>query len=204
ATGSVEGAVAFYLGGLSIWGGVAGGLAGAKLVSRSSGTSLRAFADVATPGFVAGLAVARLGCFLEGCDFGVPFDGGAPRFLASLGTFPANSPAWVAHVVSRGLTPNASTSLPVHPVMLYEAFAAIVLVVVSFLLERRGFRPGFVFVAVSLMYLLLRVSLDSLRDDPAEMWVSRVLLLCVVLIGAAVSSIRFLLTKNTSVTHRKK
>jgi phosphatidylglycerol:prolipoprotein diacylglycerol transferase len=203
ATGSVEGAFAFYRGGLSVWGGLAGGLVGAKLATGASGASLCALADLAAPGLALGIAVARLGCFLEGCDFGVPLGGGAPGVLASLGTFPAHSPAWVAHVVSQDLTPDASRSLAVHPVMLYEAVGTVVLVAVALLMERRTLRPGFVFATVSFAYLLLRVSLDALREGSADMWVSRVLLLFVTLIGAAVPGIRFLRARNPAVARKK-
>jgi phosphatidylglycerol:prolipoprotein diacylglycerol transferase len=177
ATGSVEGSVAFYRGGLSVWGGLAGALAGAALSSRASGVTLPVLLDAAAPSFGAGVALTRLGCFFEGCDFGVPLSNGAPRFLAALGTFPKDSPAWVEHVLSRGLSPSASASLAVHPVELYEALAGVALVALALALDRRRLEPGLTFAAVTGAYLLLRVSLDWLRDDSVEMWVSRALLL---------------------------
>ena len=176
ATGALGGAAAFYTGGLSVWGGIAGALVGARLASASGGTALGALADLAAPSFGVGVVITRLGCYLEGCDFGVPLGSGAPRLLATLGTFPKDSPAWVEHVVSRGLPASAPVSLPVHPTELYEALSGGVLVALSFALDRRGPRSGATFAGMILAYLLLRVSLDWLRDDPVEMWVSRALL----------------------------
>jgi phosphatidylglycerol:prolipoprotein diacylglycerol transferase len=176
ATGSLGGAMAFYAGGLSVWGGIAGALLGARLTSAKEGPALGELADVAAPSFGVGVVITRLGCYLEGCDFGVPLGSGAPRILATLGTFPKGSPAWVEHVVSGALPTNAPVSLPVHPTELYEALGGGVLVALSFGLGGRGPRSGATFAGMILAYLLLRVSLDWLRDDPVEMWVSRALL----------------------------
>jgi phosphatidylglycerol:prolipoprotein diacylglycerol transferase len=200
ATGSVEGAGAFYGGGLSLWGGVVGALIGLRVSSRSSGTPLASLLDLGAPSFAIGVALTRFGCFLEGCDFGVPLSREAPRLLAALGTFPKDSPAWVAHVLERGLPPSASASLPVHPVALYEAFAAGLLAAIAFLLERRNVRPGVSVATILGMYLALRVSLDWARDDRLEMWVSVTLLSCVTLIGVALFGIRTLRARTPAVT----
>ena len=181
-TGSVDGSVAFYRGGLSVWGGLGGALAGVAFSSRARGASLPVLFDLAAPSFGVGVVLTRIGCFLEGCDFGVPLANGAPRFVAALGTFPKNSPAWVEHVVSRGLSPNATVSLAVHPIELYEAAFGAALVALALALDRIKLREGFTFAAVIGAYLLLRVTLDSLRDDPVEMWVSRTLLLLTILV----------------------
>ena len=192
ATGSVEGTVAFYQGGLSVWGGLVGGISGAALSANRSGAPLFALLDLAAPSLGVGVALTRLGCFLEGCDFGVPLGKSAPRFIAALGTFPKDSPAWSSHVLSRGLSPTAVTSLPVHPTELYEVAGGAALVALALALGRRKLPPGAVFAAAVLGYLLLRVSLDSLRDDSAEMWVSRALLLLVILgTGAVVTFSHF-------------
>jgi phosphatidylglycerol---prolipoprotein diacylglyceryl transferase len=190
ATESIAGTVAFYRGGLSAWGGLAGAVLAARLSSRESGTPLVVLLDLAAPSFAAGVVLTRLGCHLEGCDFGVPLGEAPPRFLAALGTFPKNSPAWVEHVLTRELAPIATTSLPVHPTAVYEALGASALVALAFALGRRHFRPGLVFGAVVLAYLLLRVTLDSLRDDPVEMWVSRTLVALCIVTGAYFATIR--------------
>jgi phosphatidylglycerol:prolipoprotein diacylglycerol transferase len=180
ATESLDEAAAFYGGGLSVWGGIAGALAGVKVVSRRDGVSLGEISDLAAPSFGAVVLLVRVGCFFEGCDFGRPLGSGAPRFLRALGTFPKDSPAWVEHVLSRDLAASAPVSLPVHPTELYEALGGGVLVVAAFALDRLGLRSGLTFAGIFLSYLLLRVSLDWLRDDPVEMWVSRALLLLAI------------------------
>jgi phosphatidylglycerol:prolipoprotein diacylglycerol transferase len=173
---ALGGAASFYGGGLSVWGGLGGALAGVKVASRNDGVSLRELVDLAAPSFALSVLFVRLGCYFEGCDFGVPLGSGAPRFLAALGTFPKDSPAWADHVLSRGLPATAPVSLPVHPAELYEAAGGALLVAAAFALDRLGLRSGLTFAGILLSYLLLRVSLDWLRNDSAEMWVSSALL----------------------------
>lgn len=185
ATGTPEGVVAFYSGGLSVWGGIGGAIVGAMVASRNAGVSLGRISDLAAPSFAFGVILVRLGCFFEGCDFGVPLGDRAPRVLSTLGTFPKDSPAWAEHVLSRGLPASAPASLPVHPTELYEALGGAALLALAFGLDRRGLRSGLTFAGIVLSYLLLRVSLDWLRDDPVEMWVSGALLVLTVLGGAA-------------------
>jgi phosphatidylglycerol---prolipoprotein diacylglyceryl transferase len=204
ATESVEGAAALYRGGLSVWGGLIGAFVGVKLWAGASGASLLRLADLAAPSFAIGVVLTRVGCCFEGCDFGVPLSNGAPRFLAALGTFPKHSPAWVEHVLSRGLSAGANASFAVHPVALYEAVGGAALVAVAILLGRRPFRPGVVFVTITFAYLVLRVALDWLRADPAEMWVSGALLLSGALIGSVALGIRFSWAPLPRVTRMKK
>lgn len=190
ATASLSGVLAFYQGGLSAFGALVGAIVGAHLAARRTNLSLPVLLDAAAPSLGVGVLLIKLGCYLEGCDFGVPLARDAPHFLAALGTFPRGSPAWSQEVLARGLTPSASASLPVHPLELYESVAGLALVGVALLVERRGARPGATFAATALAFLLLRVALDSLRDDPREMWVSRTLLFVVVLASSAFLTLR--------------
>jgi phosphatidylglycerol---prolipoprotein diacylglyceryl transferase len=93
-----------------------------------------------------------------------------------LGTFPkwpddvagaaAGSPAWVDHVLYRGLPLAAKASLPVHPVELYEAGAALAIFAALVAVRRRRRFAGHAFVALVLIYGIARLLLESLRGDP--------------------------------------
>jgi prolipoprotein diacylglyceryltransferase len=93
-------------------------------------------------------------------------------------------------VLTRELPPLTTSSLPVHPTALYELLGGGALIGLALLLSRRNLRPGLVFGGVALAYLLLRVSLDSLRDDPVEMWVSRALFFVIIVIAAFLAAFR--------------
>ena len=99
-------------GGLSWYGGFAGGLiAGLMLLTRRRIPLVPVLA-AATPALALGHAIGRIGCFLVGDDYGVPSD--LPWAVA----FP------------EGLPP---TTTPVHPTQLYEMAA---LLAVAWMLSR--------------------------------------------------------------------
>jgi phosphatidylglycerol:prolipoprotein diacylglycerol transferase len=91
-------------GGLSWFGGFAGGLLAGIIVMRWRGLSVVAVLAAATPALAVAHAIGRIGCFLVGDDYGVP--SGLPWAVA----FP------------QGLPP---TVVPVHPTQLYETLALL-------------------------------------------------------------------------------
>jgi len=102
-------------GGLSWFGGFAGGLLAGTAVMRWKRVPVLPALAAATPALTTGHAIGRIGCFLVGDDYGRPTD--LPWGVA----FPL------------GLPP---TTEPVHPTQLYEAFALVPLTVL--LLRWRG------------------------------------------------------------------
>lgn len=173
---SLEEALAFRSGGLVFYGAVIGGTLGAFGFLRGRGVAFAAFADVAAPAVAAGAALGRIGCYLAGCDYGVPLSPSAPRWFARIGTFPrwlddvagpaAGAPAWLDHVLTRGLSPDSRASLPVHPTQLYDAAAlSALLYLLLRLFQRRRF-PGEVFAAFVMTYSAMRFLMETLRDDP--------------------------------------
>jgi phosphatidylglycerol---prolipoprotein diacylglyceryl transferase len=129
-------------GGLSWFGGLAGGLIAGLATLRAYGVPLVRGLAAASPGLALGHAIGRVGCFLVGDDYGRP------------STLP-----W-AVAFPQGLPP---TDVPVHPTQLYEALP---LVVVAWLLIRwrRQGTPDFV---VFSRYLILaggiRVAIELVR-----------------------------------------
>jgi phosphatidylglycerol---prolipoprotein diacylglyceryl transferase len=117
-------------GGLSWFGGFAGGvLAGLVVMERKRLPKLAVLA-AATPALAVGHAIGRIGCFLVGDDYGRPTD--LPWGVA----FP------------EGLPP---TTVPVHPTQLYEAAALVPLAWLLFRWRRAG-RPNRIVLGA---YLLL-------------------------------------------------
>ena len=162
-------------GGLVAYGGFLGGFLGSLVYLRSVKIRLLPWADVAVPSLASGLLITRLGCYLFGCDFGKPLSASAPGWLQKLGTFPrwsdgtllegSGSPAWLQHVNTRGLSPSAYASLPVHQKQLYELrVGALLLGLVFFVRRRQSFR-GQVFLAFTLGYGALRFLIEIVRDD---------------------------------------
>jgi len=169
-------ALSIRSGGLTFYGGVLGGFGASLIYLKRRRGAWRAVGDALAPSLALGAMIGRFGCYFAGCDYGVPLSPSAPKWLARLGTFPrwpddiagtaAGSPAWLDHVLHRGLSPESTASLPVHPTELYEviAFAAL-FAALSFLRSRRSFR-GELLLAFLLVYGVIRLLLETVRDDP--------------------------------------
>lgn len=65
----------FREGGLSLYGGLGGGVLAAWLFARARKVSVAAYLDGGSPGVALATAVSRVGCFLNGCCWGVPTGG---------------------------------------------------------------------------------------------------------------------------------
>lgn len=99
--------------------------------------------DIGMPAGLLALAIGRIGCFLNGDDYGKP--------------------------VSWGIVfPNLKDGVARHPVQLYEtalvAFLVLALVL-GFSRLRRSFRPGAVGLFGAVAYANMRFGLEFLRDD---------------------------------------
>lgn len=169
----LDGVLAFGEGGLVAYGGFLGGAVGALFSLRRLGVPFWVWADAAAPSVALGLGLTRLGCYLYGCDYGRPLS--SDSVLARLGTFPrwaegelagSGAPAFVEQVVSRGLSPLATESLPVHPTQLYEALFGVVLFGAALFGYSRRRRHGELFLWLGLSYGAGRFVLEFFRDDP--------------------------------------
>jgi phosphatidylglycerol:prolipoprotein diacylglycerol transferase len=132
--------------GLSLWGGLIGGglLAAARL--RASPRRARIF-DAAAPGVALGIAVGRLGMFLDGAGQGLP--SGLP---------------W-ATTYSSALSATPDFGVPRHPAQVYDLLVALALLAILYLTRGR-FGDGkrlWLFVVV---YGAARVALGAVRLDP--------------------------------------
>lgn len=132
----------FSRGGMSWFGGFAGGVLTGVAVMRIKRLPVLATLAAATPALAIGHAIGRIGCLLVGDDYGRPTD--LPWGLA----FP------------EGLPP---TTVPVHPTQIYEALA---LVPVAWLLLRwrAEQRPdAFVLAGYLLLAGTIRFAIEFLR-----------------------------------------
>ncbi len=147
-------------GGVVAYGGFLGGLAGSLVYCRLRGLPVLAWADCAVPCLCTGLAITRVGCFMAGCDFGVPWAG--PWAVS----FPHGAPAFAQHVAQGLVAPGALWSLPVHPTQIYESLAGAVLLTLVIAARRRRRVPGEALAAFTIGYAVLRYAIETLRADP--------------------------------------
>jgi phosphatidylglycerol:prolipoprotein diacylglycerol transferase len=132
----------FSRGGMSWFGGFAGGvLAGLVVMHRRRLPKLAVLA-AAAPGLVVGHMIGRIGCFLVGDDYGRP----------------SNLPWAVAF--PKGLPP---TDVPVHPTQLYEAAALVPVLLLLLRWRRQGRADAFVFGAYLALAGAVRFAIEFLR-----------------------------------------
>ena len=157
-------AVNIPAGGLVVFGSLPTAAVAAWWFARRRGLPLLRLADCIAPGMLVGLALGRLGCFLNGCCFGGPCD------LPWAVRFPPESPPWIDQV-ERGLLPPPSAdgslqwSLPVHPAQLYAAIDAALLAVLAIAFTPVARRAGEVFALVLTLHPVSRILLEAIRID---------------------------------------
>ncbi len=130
-------------GGLSFHGAIVGGILGGWWLCRRYRVPFWRVADAAAPGLALGHAIGRIGCFLNGCCYGIPTDmPWGVRF----------------HNLALGID-----TLPSHPTQLYEAAGLLLL---FGLLARYRYRPayeGAVFMWWLIFYSVLRFVVEFWR-----------------------------------------
>lgn len=129
-------------GGLSWFGGFAGGLAAGLTLLHRRRISIVPVLAAASPALSIGHAIGRVGCFLVGDDYGIPSD--VPWAVA----FP------------EGLPP---TSTPVHPTQLYEMVALLALAWVLLHWRWQGRPDRFVLESYLMVAGAVRFLIELLR-----------------------------------------
>ena len=129
-------------GGLSWFGGLAGGLVAGLATLRGYGVPLVRGLAAASPALALGHAIGRVGCFLVGDDYGRP------------STLP-----W-AVAFPKGLPP---TDVPVHPTQLYEAIPLALLAWLLLRWRREGTPDAVVLSRYLLLAGAIRFAIELVR-----------------------------------------
>ncbi len=143
---------------LSVYAGLLLGIPTAALCARRLGVNAWRLADSATPALAASAALAKIGCLLNGCCFGIPT--GLPW-----GITPPD--AHLAQIAS-GEIGLFDRPLPVHPTQLYEAAAAIIGGLIALWLIRRKLADGKAFLAFAAWFTAFRWANSYLLSTPAS------------------------------------
>jgi len=148
---------AIWEGGLTLYGGlILGTIAGFGYMARAHLPS-GATADALTPGVALGAGIARIGCYLNGCCYGLP-----------------SRLPWAVHF-PQGSPPDLEfPGQALHPSQLYNALAGFALFGVVLLLRRRIHAPGRLWWTFVVLFLLVRIPIDATRyyEPSAYVWSS--------------------------------
>jgi phosphatidylglycerol:prolipoprotein diacylglycerol transferase len=143
--------------GKSFLGGLFGGVLGAVAYLRIRRVSAARYGDVLVAALALGYAVGRVGCFFNGCDYGVctPLPWGH--------SYPPGTEAYAAHLARGWITAESPVSLPVHPVQLYASACGFV--IFAILLARKPPWPGANLCLFAISYGAYRYCIEFLRGD---------------------------------------
>ncbi|MCL5037004.1 MAG: prolipoprotein diacylglyceryl transferase [Chloroflexi bacterium] len=129
-------------GGLSWHGGMAGGILAAWIYSRRTRIPFLKLLDLAIPSSFLGLAIGRIGCFLNGCCYGK---------ISSL--------PWACVFKSAELTE------PRHPAQIYELIMDLLIVALLLLWEKKQKFQGELIVMGIILYSIARFIVEIFRDS---------------------------------------
>lgn len=186
---SLAAAINMPAGGLVVFGGLPTAAVAAWWFARRRGLPLLRLADCIAPGLLLGLAIGRVGCFLNGCCYGGVCD------LPWAVRFPPQSPPWLDQLQRQMLPPVAAGgaepwSLPVHPTQLYAAIDAALLAWLAVAFTPFARRDGEVFALVLTLHPVARMLLEAIRiDEPPALGtplsISQLISLLLLVLAAA-------------------
>jgi phosphatidylglycerol:prolipoprotein diacylglycerol transferase len=150
------------LGGMAIHGAIIGGVLAVYIFARLNKISFLRLLDVLSPALLLGQAIGRIGCFLNGDDFGK-----------------VTKVFWAVKFPDiAGLR---------HPTQLYETFADLAVLPIALLVIKKSKKDGEPFFVVAIMYSVIRFVLEFFRADMdiafANLTYAQIASIVIVLIG---------------------
>ena len=138
----------FYLwqGGLVFYGGVALAVPVGLWLARRWSLPVLQVMDVVAPGLALGQAFGRIGCFLAGCCYGLPYDGCCAVTFSD----------------PRSLAPR---DVHLHPTQLYHSLEGFLLAGLLYLVFRRRRFAGQIFFLYGMLHGIIRVIIEQFRGD---------------------------------------
>jgi len=137
---------AVWEGGLSMFGGVVLALVASKIFMDRRGLSFTRLGDIIAPALMLGTFFTRIGCYMNGCCFGLPTK-------SSLGIiFPPDC-------IAGSYFPGTA----IHPTQLYSSAAALIIFIVLLAVDRPNLKQGFLFGLMFVLYSTGRFLIEGLR-----------------------------------------
>ncbi|HOY45001.1 MAG TPA: prolipoprotein diacylglyceryl transferase [bacterium] len=138
--------------GLTMLGGVVLAVVCSLLYLRAKKQPILRIADTIIPLFFLGEAITRIGCYLNGCCYGIPCDG--PLCVV----FPPDSPAGAMY-----------QGIHIHPAQLYSSAYALLVFIIMLVIDRKPKYDGFLLYLFFIFYGVGRFIIDLFRYYESSM-----------------------------------
>ena len=145
----------FGIAGLAIHGGLIGGIIGVLIFVKLKSVEFWDFADALAPALILGQAIGRVGNFLNGDAYGYPTD------LPWGVVFKQGTAAGMKY-----------PGQALHPAMLYEMIANLIIFVVLWRLRLEGYKSGFIISMYFILYSIGRALTSVFRAG--SLWIGPV------------------------------
>ncbi|MDR4506833.1 MAG: prolipoprotein diacylglyceryl transferase [Candidatus Brocadiaceae bacterium] len=158
-----------YEGGLVYFGGLFAAIITLFVYAKKNHLPVLKIIDIVAPSTALGLAIGRIGCFMNGCCFGkvalhLPWGICFPKTYDKTGMVDG-SPAFL-YQCNQGLIHLSDVkTLPVHPAQLYAFLSNLALFFILNLFFAYRKKNGEVVLLFGMLYAVIRYSMESLRGD---------------------------------------
>ncbi|HER24005.1 MAG TPA: prolipoprotein diacylglyceryl transferase [Candidatus Atribacteria bacterium] len=178
----------FRQGGLSFLGGFLVAYFLCWLYVRKTKISFWKYADIAAPSIALGIAIGRIGCFLNGCCFGVVSENYGIKFPS------LNMPPVYLQQLKDGLiAPGSSCTLPVIPTQIYTSLYGFLIFFILIRMKKHKKYDGFLMLSFFLLYSISRFTIEFFRFYENNYKVFNLLTITqAILIGVVLVSLVFM------------
>ncbi len=155
-------------GGMMFFGGFIGAFVAGAIYVMKQKLSLTLLSDIVSPSIALGESFTRIGCFLNGCCFGLPTD------------LP-----WGVHFPRGSFAYHAGLDCSIHPTQLYSSLFGLLLFFFLQKMLHRPHRQGEVFSYFLIVYGGFRFGVDFVRfyENSANLLINQIISAVIVLAG---------------------
>jgi len=157
-------------GGMMFFGGFIGAFIAGAIYVKKQKLSLTLLSDMVSPSIALGEFFTRIGCFLNGCCFGLP----------------TNLP-WGVHFPHGSFADSAGLDCAIHPTQLYSSLFGLLLFFFLQKMLHRPHRRGEIFSYFLILYGGFRFGIDFVRfyENSANLLINQTISILIVLAGVA-------------------
>uniref|UniRef100_A0A7C4TCT4 Phosphatidylglycerol--prolipoprotein diacylglyceryl transferase n=1 Tax=candidate division WOR-3 bacterium TaxID=2052148 RepID=A0A7C4TCT4_UNCW3 len=155
-------------GGMMFFGGFIGALLAGLIYVKRAGLSVLLLADIISPSIALGEFFTRIGCFLNGCCFGIP-----------------TSLPWGVKFPPGSFAQCAGLDSPIHPTQLYSSLFGLLLFFFLQRILKMKHRRGEVFSLFLILYCGFRFGVDFVRyyEDLPNFIINQIISITGIIIG---------------------